>query len=190
MALLAGLTWLWLLALGWVGPDTVPMEGLKGLSGLCWAMQAGTFCLFEGRSLLYNVQSAGRISSGLIKPSRPNLRRLEPPLWLGRTAMVLVTALALNTDLHTQGGVTHDFFYESPGPMSVERAADFAANNGLEVEAAPADAVLEKGIVHVVGQEEGAAAEADESLVAPSPVGLRPVATASVARSVEPEAGG
>ena len=101
--------------------------------------------------------------------------------------MVLVTALALNTDLHTQGGVTHDFFYESPGPMSVERAADFAANNGLEVEAAPADTVLEKGVVHVVGQEE---AEADESLVAPSPVGLRPVATASVARSVEPEAGG
>lgn len=48
---------------------------------------------------------------------------------------MLVTALALNTDLHTQGGVTHDFFYESPGPMSVERAADFAANNGLEVEA-------------------------------------------------------
>lgn len=53
------------------------------------------------------------------------------------------------------------------------------------MEAAPADTVLEKGMVHVVGQEEeGAAAEADESLVAPSPVGLRPVA------SVEPEAGG
>ena len=40
MALLAGMTWLWLLALGWVGPDTVPMEGLRGLSGYCWAMQA------------------------------------------------------------------------------------------------------------------------------------------------------
>ena len=48
---------------------------------------------------------------------------------------VLVTALALNTDLHTQGGFTHDFLTESPGPMSVERAADFAANNRLEVEA-------------------------------------------------------
>ena len=57
---------------------------------------------------------------------------------------MLVTALALNTDLHTQGGVTHDFFYESPGPMSVERAADFAANNRLEVEAPrPSDPEIE-----------------------------------------------
>ena len=91
---------------------------------------------------------------------------------------MLVTALALNTDLHTQGGFTHDFLTESPGPMSVERAKDFAANNQLEVEAAPADAVVERGAVHVVGLEEaGAAAEADDSVVAPSPVGLRPVAS-------------
>lgn len=184
VALLAGMTWLWLLALGWVGPDTVPMDGLRGLSGYCWAMQGGTFCLFEGRSLLRNVRWAERISSDLVKPSRPNLGRLEPPLWMGRSAMVLVTALALNTDLHTQGGFTHDFLTESPGPMSIERAADFAANNKLEVEAAEADAVVERGAVHVVGlEEEGAAAEADDSVVAPSPVGLRPVA------SVEPAAG-
>ena len=141
-------------------------------------MQGGTFCLFEGRSLLRNVRWAEKISSDLVKPSRPNLGRLEPPQWLGRSAMVLVTALALNTDLHTQGGFTHDFLTESPGPMSVERAKDFAANNQLEVEAAPADAVVERGAVHVVGLEEaGAAAEADDSVVAPSPVGLRPVAS-------------
>ena len=188
MALLAGMTWLWLLALGWVGPDTVPMEGLRGLSGSCWALQATTFCLFEGRSLLRNVRWAEKISNELVKPSRPNLGRLEPPQWLGRSAMVLVTALALNTDLHTQGGFTHDFLTESPGPMSVERAKDFAANNQLEVEAAPADAVVERGEVHVVGleEEEGAAAEADDSVVAPSPVGLGPAAGSLLGTSVEP----
>ena len=75
--------------------------------------QGGTFCLFEGRSLLRNVRWAEpnpyltltlttdpnpiqvrwaeKISSDLVKPSRPNLGRLEPPRWLGRTSMVLVT---------------------------------------------------------------------------------------------------
>ena len=42
------MNWLWLLALGWVGPETLPMEGLRGLSGGCWAMQAVTFCLSSG----------------------------------------------------------------------------------------------------------------------------------------------
>ena len=54
-------------------------------------MQGGTFCLFEGRSLLRNVRWAEKISSDLVKPSRPNLGRLEPPQWLGRISMVLVT---------------------------------------------------------------------------------------------------
>ena len=134
-------------------------------------MQGGTFCLFEGRSLLRNVRWAEKISSDLVKPSRPNLGRLEPPQWLGRTSMVLVTALALNTDLHTQGGLTHDFLFEKPGPMSVERAADFAANN------------LEEPVADVPAVERPPAADEDvwseDSVVAPSPVGLRPVASVS-----------
>lgn len=176
------MNWLWLLALGWVGPETVPMEGLRGLSGGCWAMQAVTFCLFEARSLLRNVRWADKVSSEIVRPSRPNLGRLEPPQWLGRASMVLVTALALNTDLHTQGGLTHDFLYEGVGPMSAERAADFAVNNmNLEGnEAAAADVVVERGLVHVVVVEEESARESsgvDDSVVAPSPVGLRPVAS-------------
>ena len=46
----------------------------------------------EGRALLRNVKGSA------FKPSTPNLGPLEPPRWLGRTAMVLVTALALHTD--------------------------------------------------------------------------------------------
>ena len=45
--------------------------------------------------------------------------------------MVLVTALALHTDYTHQGGLTHDFMFERPGPMTQERAADWAAQNDL-----------------------------------------------------------
>ena len=92
-----------------------------------WVKQEGlkVVCLFEGRALLRNVKG------NAFKPSTPNLGPLEPPRWLGRTAMVLVTALALHTDYTHQGGLTHDFMFERPGPMTQERAADWAAQNDL-----------------------------------------------------------
>ena len=172
VALLAGLTWLWLLGLGWVTLDAAPLEALHGYPGACWAMQGTTFCLFEGRALLRNVKGSA------FKPSTPNLGPLEPPRWLGRTAMVLVTALALHTDYTHQGGLTHDFMFERPGPMTQERAADWAAQNDLpdaaeslreSVSEAAENAEEIAAIRREVGEE-----VVDDSVIAPSPIGLLP----------------
>ena len=156
VAVTAASTWLWLLALGWVTPDTAPLAGLSGLSGVCWAMQFGTFGLFEARSLLRNTlgghgKSARRGQEGdapaAARPRLgPHLGPFEPPLWLGRFAMVLVTALALRTDFVQQGGVLHSFV-DPPRTILVEQVV--AEREAAEAAADSADGAEDD----VVGRE-------------------------------------
>jgi hypothetical protein len=130
VAILSAMTWLWLLALGWVHVEAPPVAELHGIVALSWVMQFGTFSLFEARSLLRNsYRETGRanmraeaidnaLTSGVVRIGSPapicpqfgpSLGPLEPPRWLGRVAMVMMTLLALRTDVVHSGGVLHDF---------------------------------------------------------------------------------
>ena len=79
-------------------------------------MQFGTFGLFEARSLLRNTLAQRK--RAISQPHLgPHLRPLEPALWLGRVAMVLVTVVALQTDYTQEGGILHSIV----GPPAVAR---------------------------------------------------------------------
>ena len=141
-------TWLWLLVLGWVSIDAPPLDGVQGVGGLCWLLQFGTFGLFEARSLLRNVRRGGStntkasrvqraLASGIVQvgyaPARvllgPHLGRVEPPLWSGRIAMLMLCALGLYTDTVHSGGAIHEFL--QPGPLTGLQSGTAAAGGTL-----------------------------------------------------------
>ena len=133
VALIGASTWLWLVALGWVHVDAAPLSGISGISGACWAMQAITYSLFEARSLLRNTLVR-------TKAMGPNLGPLEPPIWLGRSAMIAMAALALHTDLMHDGGILHDFLQDAP--EAVEKVAELPVVPYVEVPSLVADVLV------------------------------------------------
>ena len=109
-------------ALGWVRADGA-VAAVHGVAGVCWAMQFGTFGLFELRALLRAGKPATTYAPGQTRGPRgagqlgPNPARSSRRDGLLRRHDCDISPV-IHADLVHDGGILHEFL-ERPGATPV-----------------------------------------------------------------------